>query len=315
MDSRSNRPRGEASVRLKYGSTKRTQDILLREVTYDLGSLGNWNLKRKAKIDEYDVRRSTAPGRSSTMSRGDAFFMGLDRAPKSQQSMMDLFELNMLQSMFKEELQRVLYLGPFRQPPLRRYPTRGAVPGEVGSMGEAAVTMLANETIQRNDRSHLRQVSSWMEKLGLGRKLDVSRVGNSDLFDAKLTLQDGACLALADLGYGISQVLPLLVQCSFAVKNSTLLFEQPELHLHTCSARQMIHVFADTIRHKGCKIVLETHSPDLVNQIQCELREGRLSTSDVAVYKIDRQNKQTNISRIEIDQEGDIYEIWKEGIC
>jgi predicted ATPase len=73
----------------------------------------------------------------------------------------------------------------------------------------------------------------------LAKHLDVNRVGNSDLFEINITLSDEKNFPLADLGYGLSQVLPVLTQCSFAPESSTLLFEQPELHLHPKSAKNL----------------------------------------------------------------------------
>ena len=75
-----------------------------------------------------------------------------------------------------------------------------------------------------------------MAELGLAKKVEVFRIGNSDLFDVQVTLNDNATLPIADLGYGMSEILPVLVQCSFAPKGSTLLFEKPELHLHHLAA-------------------------------------------------------------------------------
>ena len=118
------------------------------------------------------------------------------------------------------ELTSVLYLGPFRQSPLRRYPTRGSSPTEVGAQGENTITLLANEFVQTKTRPHLREVGKWLSALGLAKSVELARLGSSDLFDVKVKLADGANLPIADLGYGMSQVLPVLAQCSFAPRGS-----------------------------------------------------------------------------------------------
>ena len=162
-------------------------------------------------------------------------------AENEQRNLFDAFVLNeTIADIILGELRRTLYLGPFRQAPLRRYQTRGSSPLEVGSQGEASVTLLANEYVQSKARPHIKEVSEWMAELGLAKKVEVSRVGNSDLFDVQVTLNDNATLPIADLGYGMSQILPVLVQCSFASKGSTLLFEQPELHLHHLAAGSLL---------------------------------------------------------------------------
>src|SRR5437899_12149322 len=118
----------------------------------------------------------------------------------------------------------------------------GAPPTEVGSQGEAAATLLANEAMQSQSRLHINQIARWMDLLGVGKRLDVSRIASSHLFDVNVTLPDGSAFPLADLGYGLSQVLPVLTQCSFAPEGSVLLFEQPELHLHSLAVRPLASV-------------------------------------------------------------------------
>jgi predicted ATPase len=161
----------------------------------------------------------------------------------------------------------------------------------------------------------MRQIAQWLDIMGLGKHLDVNRVGSSDLFGVDITLKDDVALPIADLGYGLSQVLPVLAQCSYAPQEATLLFEQPELHLHSIAARQLAKVFIETIREKRCNVVAETHSPELFLQVVRELRAGNLKLDEVAVYKVFREGGRTVISAIEIDPETyDVYEQWERGI-
>jgi len=162
----------------------------------------------------------------------------------------------------------------------------------------------------------MKQIASWLNALGLAKSLDVSRISRSDLFDVTLTLNDGATFPIADLGYGLSQVLPVLAQCSFAPNNSTLMFEQPELHLHTVAARKLATVFSQTAMNKKCHIMLETHSPELVKEFVNEMRGGRLGPNDLVIYKVTREGKETVLRRVEIDVQNDfdIYENWEKGV-
>lgn len=206
------------------------------------------------------------------------------------------------------ELSRTLYLGPFRQGPLRKYPTRGAQPTEVGAAGEAAVTMLANEFARsKNTHPNLAKVSNWISQLGLGTKVSVHPVAKTDLVDVSLTLSDGAELPLPDLGYGVSQVLPVLVQCAFAPKHSTLLFEQPELHLHEGAAKKLASVFVDVIRDKSVHIVAETHSPHLFLEVIREVRAGRIKPEDVVLYDVIRKDGSSRFREVKIKMDADGY--------
>lgn len=203
-------------------------------------------------------------------------------------------------------LRHTFYLGPFRQGPLRKYPTRGSQPSEVGAAGEAAVTMLANEFARsKTKHPNLAQVSAWISKLGLGQKLTVLPVAKTDLVDVSVTLPDGAELSLPDLGFGVSQVLPVLVQCAFAPKQSTLLFEQPELHLHDGAARHLASVFVDVVKNKNSQIIAETHSRHLFHELIREVRAGRISADSVVLYDVSRKDGASKFRKVCIDVDAD----------
>lgn len=204
-------------------------------------------------------------------------------------------------------LRQTYYLGPFRQGPLRKYFTRGSQPIEVGAAGESAMTMLSNECIKPQTlHPNLEKVSNWISKLGLGKKVDISHLGQTDLVDVTLTLLDDAKLSLPDLGFGVSQVLPVLVQCAFAPKGSTLLFEQPELHLHDNAARNLAGVFVDFVKEKSSQIILETHSRHLFHELIQEVNKGRIKASDIVLYDVVRKDGSSSFRKIslEVDEQG-----------
>jgi predicted ATPase len=110
-------------------------------------------------------------------------------------------------------------------------------------------------------------------------------------------------------------VLPVLTQCSFAAPGSTLLFEQPELHLHSLSVRPLATVFIDAMRKRKLTIVAETHSTELVGQFQTELRRGNLKLDELAIYRVSRQEAHTVIAPIQIDPvDFDVYDRWERGL-
>lgn len=219
------------------------------------------------------------------------------------------------QRLIEQQLRKTLYLGPFRQPPIRRYPTRGSAPKEVGPRGEAAVTLLANEMVQTKTRNHTKRISGWFELMGLAKSLGVTRVGSSDLFDVNITLNDGKKFPLADLGYGFSQILPVLAQLSFAPESSTLLFEQPKLHLHTLAVRPLAKVFIEAHNATKSHIIAETHSREMFGSFLTEMREGNLDPSKFVAYKVVKDNGSTKVTRINIDLDTfDVYEEWEKGL-
>jgi predicted ATPase len=311
---------GLLSADYSFKSTKRTQDTYLDSATIKIGSFTYHAKRGTAGI--YKITREGSSGtRSYPLKSGflfDEMAAFASATTKDLNTFLEFAPFSAAQNAIQSELRKVVYLGPFRQSPLRRYPTRGANPTEVGAQGESAITLLANEMVQSRKRPHSSQVASWLHALGLAKDIDISRVGASDLFDVTLKLQDGKSFPIADLGYGLSQILPVLTQCSFAPQGGTLLFEQPELHLHSLAVEPLAKVFIETARTKQAHIVAETHSPELFGQFVREIRANNLEPDEFIAYKVTRKDGCSEIKEIELhydaDGDVDIYEEWRKGL-
>lgn len=309
---------GGLSAKYTFRCTKRTQETTLDGAVI---KIGDYEYAAKKSGGDYRINRvGTTHTRTYPLKSGfifDEFGSLMSANATDFKNINEFFPLSNAQEAIQSELRKVLYLGPFRQSPLRRYPTRGANPSEVGAQGESAITLLANEIVQSRKRPHLTQIIEWLDVLGLAKKIDVTRVGSSDLFDVSLTLADGKKFPIADLGYGLSQILPVLTQCSFAPKGATLLFEQPELHLHSLAVRPLAKVFIDTVREKNAHVVAETHSPELFGEFIREMRSGNLKQDDFIAYRVSRKNGRSDLKQIEIHCDGedfDVYDNWESGL-
>lgn len=84
---------------------------------------------------------------------------------------------------------------------------------------------------------------------------------------------------LPDVGFGISQVLPVLVQCFYAPEGSIILIEQPEIHLHPNAQSTLADVMIDVINSKengtdrDIQLVIETHSEHFLRRLQRRIAE------------------------------------------
>lgn len=300
------------SAEYSYRATNATQEVFIQSAELQVGRK-SYSFRRKGvKKAEYSI---TTDGKKLPFDAIPTGGLGLQvklvfkggLQPTNDEMRAHFLVENVTRNL-SAELRRTLYLGPFRQGPLRKYTTRGSQPSEVGAAGESAVTMLANE-FARSKAKHpnLTKVSNWISELGLGKQVIVQPVNKTDLVDVTVALSDGQSLPLPDLGYGVSQVLPVLVQCAFAPKNSTLLFEQPELHLHAGAARGLAKVFVDVIREKGAHIIAETHSRDLFLEVIQEVKAGRLAPQDVVLYDVIRKDGQSAFKEVHITRDHDGY--------
>ena len=119
-------------------------------------------------------------------------------------------------------------------------------------------------------------------------------------------------VSLSDVGFGISQLLPLIVQC-LTSKNQTISIEQPELHVHPRLQADVGELFAVSARDLGNCIIAETHSEHLVLRIQKLVRTGELKPDDVSIVFVRREAKGSVVDRLRLDQEGDFIDEWPGG--
>lgn len=299
--------KGEVSGAYTFKSTKRTQEISIAKVVLKIGAR-ELEITRK-KGGGYKLTDSATPSMSYEATQVGSFSFMLATPDKATPEWVTtFFVLRGIQEHIEGQLRKTLYLGPFRRPPARRYPFRGSLPSEVGAQGEEAISLLAYESVQSKKRPNTARVAKWLKELGLAKSVGVSRLGASDLFDVNLTLDDDAELPIADLGYGLSQILPVLAQCSYAPIGSTLLFEQPELHLHPGAARKLARVFAEAITEKKINVIAETHSQDLLVAMISELKAKRLTLNDIAAYEVQRIDGKSIYREITFTQDGDDFE-------
>ncbi len=299
--------KGEVSGAYTFKSTKRTQEISIAKVILKIGTR-TLEISPK-KGGGYKLIDSATPNLAYEATQVGSFsFMMATPGKASQEWVTTFFVLRGVQEQIEGQLRRTLYLGPFRRPPARRYPFRGSLPSEVGAQGEEAISLLAYESVQSKKRPNTIRVAKWLKELGLAKAVGVSRLGASDLFDVSITLDDDAALPIADLGYGLSQILPVLAQCSFAPIGATLLFEQPELHLHPGAARKLARVFVEAVTEKKVNIVAETHSPDLLVAMIAELKAKRLALADIVAYEVKRVDGHSVYREITFTQDGNDFE-------
>lgn len=303
-----------AHTTFDFRSTVRTQEIQIEkgEAAFDDHK---FQITRKGKV--YTLRSDRLGSMPVTREAGFTF-KNIDAARAADYKFDHYYDFIRAQNAVIGSLKSVHYLGPFRMPPQRRYQTRGSEPFGVGTQGENTVTILANEILKTRSRKLITQIGKWLDVLGIAKKIETIRVGGSDLFELIITLNDGKKLPIADLGYGISQVLPVLTQCAFPKPYSTLLFEQPELHLHPLAQKPLANVFINARELYGHQLLLETHSRELFFEFISAIRDGRIKLNDFIAYRVTRTDSKTKLEKIKIEAvqgDVDIFTNWQVGFC
>lgn len=225
--------------------------------------------------------------------------------------------LSDLELAFEEQLRQVYYLGPLRAYPERSYTWSGAPPSDMGQAGEQAVHAILSsrdkgEKISQGkgkSRVSLEEyVAEWLQRLGLIAEFRVEPVAEgSQIFQVKVTkMAGGAESLITDVGFGVSQILPVIVLCFYVPEGSTVILEQPEIHLHPAVQANLADVLIDAYRKRGVQIIVESHSEHLLRRLQRRIAEEKLSKDDMALYFCEAGVKGSTLTPLDLDLFGNI---------
>lgn len=225
-------------------------------------------------------------------------------------------------------LTNLYYVGPLREYPKRMYQWSGDTPEDVGQKGEYAVAAIlsaqANERKLNRGPKKKQQVFSefiagWLKDLGIIESFRVKPLakGRKEFEVLVKTHGSGSEVKLTDVGFGVSQVLPALVEAFYCPPNSVVWMEQPEIHLHPQVQAELADVFISAVqarengRDRNVQLIIESHSEHFLNRLQRRIAEGLIAPEDVAVYFCNRVGNRTELETLKIDKYGEI-ENWPD---
>lgn len=225
--------------------------------------------------------------------------------------------LSDLELQFEELFSRIFYLGPLREYPKRQYSWAGAQPADMGRRGERVVDALlaSRESGVKLSRGKGKRrqtveqrVAEWLQDLGLIHSFQVRPITEGGrLFQVWVRRDPKAAeVLITDVGFGVSQILPVITLCYYAPEGSTLLLEQPEIHLHPKVQAGLADVLVDAVRTRNMQIILESHSEHLLRRLQRRVAEEALDAEDAALYFSSTERGESRLTPLEMDLYGNI---------
>jgi predicted ATPase len=215
----------------------------------------------------------------------------------------------------RQAFQRIVYLGPLREQPERSYQWSGVEHGDLGKRGERAVhALLASDNSRKKQKAGgeggrqwlVERVSGWLKRLGVADELVLERQGRSRHYEL-MVVRRGQKANIMDVGFGISQVLPMLVLAHFVPRGTTIVAEQPEIHLHPRAQVGLAELMAEVAQTRKVQFLVETHSEHMFRRLQTLIAEEKLSAAECALYFVDVDNAgSTELRRLQIDDYGKI---------
>ena len=168
----------------------------------------------------------------------------------------------------------------------------------LGSYEEQLATNLAY------DRPSEERLSKMLEKVtGTGFRVQMAPPQSVEV--KSLTLSGP--VNIVSEGFGANALIPLLHQLIYSDEGSTVLIEEPEIHLHPKAQAELAEVLAETAKGEDKQIIMTTHSEHLVERLLLLVAEGTLTADDLAIYSFSKDEKgECFASEIEVTENGQV---------
>ena len=224
--------------------------------------------------------------------------------------------LEPLPSAFEELFSHIYYIGPTRVHPQRLYHWEKTHPKEIDLWGNKAVDALLSARVRQLTTAHNgkggsieERISKWLQKLELADSFSLVPNGSLDDNNYEVRIrksENSAEVTLADMGHGVADLFPLLVHCCYVPESSTLILEQPGVHLHPKAQADLADLFLEVIKERNLQVLIESHSEHLLTRLQLRIAEQKITANETALYFCENENGVSTIKSLDVDDLGNI---------
>lgn len=230
--------------------------------------------------------------------------------------------LKQFSTLFEKLFDHVYYLGPTRVNPRRFYQWEGGHPEHSGQWGDKTIDALLSARVRNLKTSHEaeeipieQRISDWLQKMDLAHSFSLNWIETqgSTTYEVRIQkTQSSPPVTLVDMGYGLSQFLPVLVLCYYTPEGSTLILEQPGIHLHPMVQSQLADLLIEVVNERKLQILVESHSEHLLTRLQRRIAEKQIPEKNVALYFCRNSDGASTIKKLEVDEESGDIKNWPE---
>ncbi len=201
----------------------------------------------------------------------------------------------------------VYALAPVRTKPRRTYDEYSDDFDPEGDHVPVILARLGEEDDDVRGPRIVEALNEFGEMSGLYEKITARHLGRKPTDPFQIMVETGGAPAnLPDVGYGVSQTLPIIVQSALAAERGMLLLQQPEVHLHPRAQAALGSFFAHLVAKEKKELVIETHSDYLLDRIRLEVARRTLRASDVLILFFEKEYIETQVHQVELDELGNI---------
>ncbi len=195
---------------------------------------------------------------------------------------------------------------PIRSKPQRTYDPLKEDANPEGS-DVPMVLMNMSRTDERGWKALKGELIEFGKSSGLFTDIHVRRLGTSmgDPFQLQIKV-NGPRANVIDVGYGVNQLLPILVRLFNAGSKMAFLMQQPEVHLHPKGQAELSSLFTALVKQRRHRFVIETHSDAMINRARIEIMNKRIASEDVSLIYLEPAGNSVNVHNVRFDEQANL---------
>jgi predicted ATPase len=216
----------------------------------------------------------------------------------------------------KRSILNIKYLSPVRAMPKRAYIHYSDDTGELSEDGENSAHVFWGKRNQKviwlgKQYSLLEAVNLCIRCVGLKQSIRPTQTGNI-IYQIKVGIKDNKDVTIVDVGFGYSQVIPIVLTGLLNGPDNLMLIEQPEIHLHPSSCANLADLFLGFIQDKK-RFIIETHSQDFINRLRLRVIENPELKDKINILFVEQDDDgAATVKQFRIDENGAFPE-WPKG--
>jgi hypothetical protein len=236
-----------------------------------------------------------------------------EKLPAIEQTHPLEYAISVISNSFRDA-NRALGQYVFASAPVRTQPLRTYTPSELIASSEGSHVPLELARAKRRSADEWKGVKRGLVEFGknsgLFSDIEIRALGKSDVDPFQILVKaTGPAMNIMDVGYGISQVIPIVYQLQNSGDNATFLLQQPEVHLHPRAQAELGTLMCQLLGKKMLEMLLvETHSDYLIDRVRIEVDRGRIPSGDVTILFFERNRNGCTITNLYLNDRGEIID-------
>ncbi|MFZ4727040.1 MAG: AAA family ATPase [Pseudanabaena sp.] len=222
--------------------------------------------------------------------------------------LLNLFDNRGLCQSIERQIRQLIHVPGLRGNPERTYHIASVNSEFTGTFENYAASIIHFWKITKDKR--LKILGEALQTLGLTWKVDTKQIDDTQVevrvgrLKNKRNSQSTDMVSIADVGFGLSQTLPVVVALLVAEPEQLVYLEQPEIHLHPRAQANLAQLLVDAA-NRGVRVVVETHSELLIRRVQSLIAEDKIDAEKVKLHWFSQDdNGFTKVTTAELDETG-----------